>query len=505
MLSDNGSVAVHADQPVAPSLRKPGLGIRLHDVAACMTTARKKIVITGASGNVGTGVLRALAAAVPDADIVGVCRRPPAAETARGSVSWHRVDLSTCSAFLDLEPAMRGADVVIHLALALRPPSNEDYLYRVNVAGTQAVLNAMAAAGVGQLIYASSLGVYSPGATDPVTESWPRDGQRTSVYSRHKIAAEKLVDEFAQAHPEVAVARFRPTLVVQRESAWEVRTLYLGPFVPRAVLKLLRRRVLPVVPLPAGIALQFVHADDVGDAVVRLLQTRATGSFNLAADVLDARALAGLIGGRPLAVSPRLVRGIVTALHAIHAVAVTPGWYDVAMNSPIMDTSCARTELGWIPTRSSTESAMELIDGLACGSVGSTAAMGATDDDRTGLRRAADQIHDGSLLLWSTATALRAVGVGRAGAIDAAFVVANLIAGTPAALDRLRTRRRDPVALLAPIAVVAAVASTIRGGWPSVATVAVLNLFAQAEQRRTKTPLEQFDSCGSGATHAEGS
>jgi UDP-glucose 4-epimerase len=486
-------------------LRKSGLGIRLHDVAACMTIARKKIVITGASGNVGTGVLRALAAALPNADIVGICRRPPTVGPAHASVSWHRVDLSTCSAFRDLEPAMQGADIVIHLALALRPASNEDYLYRVNVAGTQAVLDAMAAAGVGQLIYASSLGVYSPGATDPVTESWPRAGQSTSVYSRHKIAAEKLVDEFAQAHPEVAVARFRPTLVVQREAAWEVRTLYLGPLVPRAVLKLLRRRVLPVVPLPAGIALQFVHADDVGEAVVRLLQTRATGSFNLAADILDAHALAGLIGGRPLTVSPRLVRGIVTALHAIHAVAVTPGWYDVAMNSPTMDTACAREELGWRPTRSSTESAMELIDGLARGSVGASAAMGATEDDRTDLRRAADQIHDSSLLLWSMATVLRAVGVGRAGVIDAAFVVANLIAGTPAALDRLRTRRRDPVAILAPIAVVAAVASTIRGGWPSVATVAVLNLFAEAEQRRTTTPLEQHDSCGFEAAHAEGS
>jgi len=468
-----------------------------------MTITRKKIVVTGASGNVGTGVLRALAAALPGAEIVGVCRRPPAAGAAGEAVNWHRVDLSQGSAFHDLEPTMRGADVVIHLALALRPPRNEDYLYRVNVAGTQAVLNAMEAAGVGQLIYASSLGVYSPGATDPVTESWPRAGQPTSVYSRHKVAAEKLVDEFAQAHPEVAVARFRPTLVVQRESAWEVRTLYLGPFVPRAVLKLLRSRVLPVVPLPAGIALQFVHADDVGDAVVRMLQTRAAGAFNLAADILDAHALARLIGGRPLTVNPRIVRRIVTALHAIRAVAVTPGWYDVAMNSPTLDTSCAREELGWRPTRSSTESAMELIDGLACGSVGSSAAMGATEDDRTGFRRAADQIHDGSLLLWSTATALRAVGVGRAGVIDAAFVVANLVAGTPAALDRLRTRRRDPVALLAPVAVVAAVASTIRGGWMSVASVAILNLLAEAEQRRAKKPFGQSDSWSSVVAQVE--
>ncbi len=458
-----------------------------------MTTARKKIVITGASGNVGTGVLRALARVMPGNDIVGICRRPPSTGPVHEPVTWHRVDLSACSAVHDLESAMDGADVVIHLALALRPPRDEDYLTQVNVAGTEAVLKAMAAAGVPQLIHASSLGVYAPGATHPVAETWPHTGQRTSSYSRDKVAAEDLVDQFANAHPEVAVARFRPTLVVQRESAWEVQTLYLGPFVPRAVLKLLRRRVLPVVPLPAGIALQFVHADDVGDAVVRLIQTGASGTFNLAADILDARALAGLVGGRPLAVNPRLFRRLVTALHATHVVAVTPGWYDVAMNSPTMDTSCAREKLGWSPTRSSTQSAIELLDGLASGAVGSSAAMGATDDERTGFRRVADQIHDTSLLLWTAATALRAVGVGRTGLTDAAFVVANLAGGTPAALDRLRARRRDPVALVAPIAVVVAVLATLRGGWPSVASVTVLNLLAASERRRSNTPVEQHD------------
>jgi UDP-glucose 4-epimerase len=456
-----------------------------------MTTAPRKIVITGASGNVGTGVLRALSDALPETEIVGICRRPPRTGPKYASVTWHRVDLSEGSAVDDLAPAMRGADVVIHLALALRPTGDEEYLSRVNVAGTQAVLKAMAGANVQQLIYASSLGVYAPGATEPVTEDWPHTGQQTSAYSRDKVAAEKLVDEFAQAHSEIAVARFRPTLVVQRESAWEVQTLYLGPFVPRALLRVLRSRVLPVVPLPAGIALQFVHADDVGDAVVRMVQTRAAGAFNLAADILDARALAGLVGGRPLAVNPRLVRGIVTALHAVHAVAVTPGWYDVAMNSPTMDISRAREDLGWSPTRSSTVSATELIDGLASGSVGASAAMGATEDDRTGLRRTADQIHDSSLLLWTATAVLRAAGVGRAGITDAAIVVANLIGGTPAALDRLRARRHDPVALLAPVTVVGSIAATIRGGWLPVASLTILNLLAGSERRRTDTSPEQ--------------
>src|SRR5271165_66584 len=341
-----------------------------------MTSERRKIVVTGASGNVGTGVLRALATELPDDEVVGVCRRPPTNGQVYQRVHWYRVDLSRSTASVDLGPAMQGAHVVIHLALAVQPIRDTRYLYRTNVLGTRAVLNAMAAAGVKQLIYASSLGVYAPGAVEPVNESWPDSGQQTSVYSRHKVMAERLLDRFVQDHPDVAVARFRPTLVVQRESAWEIRSLYLGPLVPRVLLKLLRSRRLAILPLPSGIALQFVHADDIGDAVVRLLQRRAEGSFNLAADILDVHALAGLVGARSVEVNPRLLRTVVSALYAARLVPVSPGWYDVAMKSPLMDTSRARNELGWLPTRSSAEGALELLDGLAEGCVGESAAMG---------------------------------------------------------------------------------------------------------------------------------
>ncbi|GAA2541744.1 hypothetical protein GCM10010210_10270 [Pseudonocardia hydrocarbonoxydans] len=228
-----------------------------------------------------------------------------------------------------------------------------------------------------QLVYASSLGVYAPGATEPVSESWPDSGQRSSVYSRQKVVIERMLDHFEHENPGVAVARIRPTLVVQRDAATEIRTLFLGPLVPRPALALLRNGALPVLPLPAGLELQFVHADDVGDAVVRIMDRRAVGSFNLAADALDVDELAALLGARAVPVPPGSVRAAVVALHAAHAVPVSPGWYDVAMNTPVMDTSRARDELGWVPRWSSTRGALELLDGLAGGAVGPTAAMGA--------------------------------------------------------------------------------------------------------------------------------
>lgn len=445
------------------------------------------IVVTGASGNVGSGVLRALTLAQPHAEVVGICRRPPTSGRIYEGVRWHAVDLSSPSAPADLEPAMRGADVVIHLALAVQPVRDVAYLYRANVLGTQAVLRAMTDAGIRQLVYASSLGIYAPGAAELVSETWSDAGQPTSTYSQHKVVVERLLDRFVQDHPEIEVARFRPTVVMQRDAAWLIRSLYLGPLVPRAALKLLRSRRLPILPLPTGIALQFVHADDVGDAVVRLMQQRARGSFNVAADVLDSPALAGLVGARPIDVSPKLMRAAVTALSSMRLIALTPGWYDVATKTPVMDTSKARHELGWAPARTSSECAKELIDGLAEASVGTSAAMGWKEVQRDMNSRTKTQwVHDTSLWLWSLLALTRAVGFGRAGVPDAAVIAVNLASGTPMALNRVRERRRDSVALLAPVAVAAAVVTTVLGGWAPVAATAILNVLVAAERRRTE-------------------
>src|SRR5579875_3803849 len=55
---------------------------------------RLRVVITGASGNVGTGVLRALSIQIPDADVVGVCRRPPDKGHLTERIRWHAIDLA---------------------------------------------------------------------------------------------------------------------------------------------------------------------------------------------------------------------------------------------------------------------------------------------------------------------------------------------------------------------------------------------------------------------------
>jgi UDP-glucose 4-epimerase len=95
-------------------------------------------------------------------------------------------------------------------------------------------------------------------------------------------------------------------------------------------------------------------------------------------------------------------------------------------------------------------------------------------------------VHDASLAGWSMLAVLRAVRREPAGVPEAVAVAVNLAAGTPDALARLRARRRDPVALLAPPAVAAAVWSTATrsGTWWPVAATAALATLAVTERRR---------------------
>ena len=96
---------------------------------------------------------------------------------------------------------MRGADAVVHLAWGFQPSHREDYLQELGVGGTRRVVEAATAAGVEHLVHMSSVGAYSPKRDDePVDESWPTGGVRTSMYSRHKSAAERLLDTSRPRH-----------------------------------------------------------------------------------------------------------------------------------------------------------------------------------------------------------------------------------------------------------------------------------------------------------------
>lgn len=316
-----------------------------------------RVVVVGATGNVGTSVVEALAADARVESIVGIARRVP--ELRVPKTEWRAADVSTS----DLVAPLRGADAVVHLAWLIQPSRDLDALYAANVTGSRRVFDAVAEAGVPSLVYASSVGAYSPGPKDrAVDESWPARGIGTSFYSRHKADVEAILDAFERDHPSVRVVRLRPALIFKRGAASGVRRLFAGPFLPTT---LLRRSLLPLVPNVARLRFQAVHTDDVAEAYRSAVLGDARGAFNVAAEpVLDPDVLARVAGARTVPVPAGAVRAITAATWRMHLQPTPPGWLDMALQTPLMDASRARAELGWSPRRSSTEALVELLEGM---------------------------------------------------------------------------------------------------------------------------------------------
>jgi hypothetical protein len=78
--------------------------------------------------------------------------------------------------------------------------------------------------------------------------------------------------------------------------------------------------------------------------------------------------LADLFAAKKITVAPGVVRTAAEASWHAHAQPTPPGWVDLALNVPIMDTTRARTELGWEPKHSAGEALMDLMNGLRDGS-----------------------------------------------------------------------------------------------------------------------------------------
>ena len=318
-----------------------------------------RVVVTGATGNVGTSVLRALALDAKVGDIVGVARRLPALQMPR--TSWVAADVVRD----DLVRLFAGADAVIHLAWAIQPSRDEARLHAVNVDGSGRVFDAVARAGVSTLVYASSVGAYSPGPKDEpgVDESWPTDGIRTSFYARHKAAVERLLDRFEQEHPQVRCVRLRPGLIFKRQSASEQRRYFAGPLVPTF---LMRPRFIPVVPDTPRLRFQAVHADDVARAYcLAVVRDDARGAYNVAAEpVLDPDRLADLLGARKVPLPAQLLRAAAAVSWRLRLQPSPEGWVDMALAVPVMNTRRIRDELGWRAQKSAGDALLELLHGM---------------------------------------------------------------------------------------------------------------------------------------------
>ena len=324
------------------------------------TTTGVRVVVVGATGNVGTSVVSTLGRDPQVKSILGLARRRP--EWTAPKTEWACADIAAD----DLVGFFRGADVVVHVGWLFQPTHQPVTTWRTNVLGSIRVFAAVAEAGVPAVVYASSVGAYSPGPKDrAVDETWPTHGWPAAAYTREKAYVERVLDSFESRNPGVRVVRLRPGFIFKQQSASQQRRLFLGPLLPN---RLVRPRLIPVIPDMPGLRFQALHTDDAAEAYRLAALQPVRGAFNIAADpVVDPQMLADCLDARTVSVPTWPVRAALSTGWHLHLMPASPDLFDAVLRLPIMDITRARTELGWSPVHSSRDAITEFLQGLRQG------------------------------------------------------------------------------------------------------------------------------------------
>ncbi|MEE2034485.1 NAD-dependent epimerase/dehydratase family protein [Rhodococcus chondri] len=329
-----------------------------------MGVALKRIVVTGASGNVGTAVLRCLAKRANSPEISAIARRTPPARDPYSAATWASIDLADRDAQDRLRPLMAGADAVVHLAWGFQPSHRREYLRRVAVDGTRAVFAAAAEAGVPHVVHMSSGAVYEAGSYGrPIDESWPATGVPHCVYSVDKVAAERALDELSAAPGGPVLTRLRPGFIGQYAAGMGLERYVLPDFVPSAITN-----HLPVLPIDRSLAIPAVHSDDIATAIDAALERRAGGTFNLASSVpVRAADFVAPFGCGTVPVPWRVLSSVAEAAWRLRVQPVEGGWIELAYTTPMLDCDRAARILDWTPRHDGPAVWKETVAGMRAG------------------------------------------------------------------------------------------------------------------------------------------
>ena len=308
------------------------------------TRSPRAVLVTGASGLVGRQVLRRLAAEPRGVErLVALDLREPSADERLAGVTYVAGDIRDP----ELAAVFRehGIDAVVHLAAIVSPgrKSSREQEHAVDVLGTQNVVEACLAAGVGQLVYASSGAAYGYYADNPrpLRESDPLRGNPEFAYADHKRQVEAYLEGQRRAHPELRQLVFRPGTI-------------LGPRVASPLSALFESRAVVGVR-GAEIPFVLVEDADVAAAIVKGLHEGREGVYNLCGDgALPLRRIARRMGGLYLPLPARLLAGLLRAAQGLGLAARGAEQVDFLRYRPVLDNTRLKQEFGFTP-RSSEE------------------------------------------------------------------------------------------------------------------------------------------------------
>ena len=302
-----------------------------------------KVLVTGVSGYVARVTLPRLLDDKDVCTVTGLDVRPPAMRHP------NFVFLERDVTRDDLASAVRGIDVLVHLAFIVTEIRDKKKIYAVNVDGTRRVLEAAEAAGIQRLVVASSVSVYGSVARDgiEITEDTPRCGNEDSYYAHTKRIVEEMLDEFEKERPGVAVTRLRPSILC-------------GAQTDNFLLDLLAHRIV-VYPNSNRAGLPLVHEDDVGWAFYLAIKKGISGAFNIDAGNLSFQQIGAILGRRSVGLPYGLLKPMSDIGFRLGILPLSSHWIVLARHAFPVNCARARTLLGWMPRHSPEEAFREMV------------------------------------------------------------------------------------------------------------------------------------------------
>jgi UDP-glucose 4-epimerase len=301
-----------------------------------------RYLVTGGSGYIGSRLVEHLSGREETERIVIADIREPAAFRPR--TEYRKLDVRDRAAVRALLGEEQ-PDTVVHLAFVFNPIHDEALMYEVDVTGTQYVLDESAAAGVGHVLVTSSAVAYGAFADNPVplTEEDPVRGVPDFSYARDKAESDRVCQLWALKHPDRVMTIVRPTIV-------------FAPEVDNFIVKLWLKQPFHADMGMGDPPLQFVHAEDLVEALTLLLEGRHGGIYNVAPDgyvtIGDASHMLGLKTRR---VPFKAYKRLAAALWKARLSVVPEGQLEFAVHPWVISNEKLKQTTGWQPRWTSRE------------------------------------------------------------------------------------------------------------------------------------------------------
>lgn len=308
-----------------------------------------RVLITGAAGFIGQQVLSDLAVQQPNWQLFAADIREI---TARDNIHPLHLDISQRAEVLKVVAQCR-PDAIVHLASVVSPPPgmSEETLHAIDVGGTEAIVEAAVANGVGQLIVTSSGAAYGyyPQNAEWIDEHDPLRGHARFAYAKHKREVEELLVRVRINHPELRQLILRPGTILGRR----VNNQITDMFKKRAVLGI----------QGSDSRFVFIWDQDVVSIIRKGLEKGASGIYNLAGDgALSLREIAEILRKpyRPLPAG--LIQGVLRVLKPLRLSQYGPEQVDFLRYRPVLANRRLKEEFGYTPRYTSREAFIAFLD-----------------------------------------------------------------------------------------------------------------------------------------------